>query len=522
MGSSSIDTSTGRPRLLVDGRPFLLLGAQVHNSSAWPSPLEQVWPQLDQLGGNTLEAPIYWQDVEREEGIYDFGRVDSLLEGARAHGKRLVLLWFGTWKNGTLDYVPAWVKSDTERFPRMRDRWQREVRVLTPHAPSNLAADRRAFVALLRHLKEVDGDERTVIVVQVQNEPGSLFTVRDFAPAAQALFEAPVPEDARLAGESEGSWSETFGSDADELFAAYHVARYVEEIAVAGRAEYEIPLAVNVWLRERKSWGRPGEEYPSGGPTSNVLDLWKALTPSIDIIAPDIYVRDIGGYREVCEAYRRDDNPLVIPETYGGLASARHLFEAIGNYDAVGFAPFGFNRRDGELELDEDYLPLAASFDLLFKAESLLHGHRGRSMGPTRCLQAAVEESDVPQRLLHFDGWEALVQWGPVRASYGGEFPGGTRELSGRSLVVQSAADEFYVLGFDSKVTFRPSWGSEADAAEFLSVEEGFFDGERWIAERQLCGDQTFFGLSLRPWGTLLRVSLHRRPEPHRRGHGFA
>lgn len=522
MGSSSIDRSGDAPRLLVDGKPFLLLGAQVHNSSAWPSHLEQVWPQLEQLGGNTLEAPVYWQDVERQEGVFDFARVDALLEGARAHGKRLVLLWFGTWKNGTLDYVPEWVKRDSERYPRMRDRWQREVRVLSPHAEANLAADRRAFVAFLRHLKNVDADERTVIVVQVQNEPGSLFTVRDFSPAAQAVFDAPVPDDAKLSGEVGGSWGDVFGSEADELFAAYHVARYVEEVARAGRAEYDIPLAVNVWLRERKSWGRPGEEYPSGGPTSNVLDLWKALTPSIDVIAPDIYVRDIAGYREVCDAYRRPDNPLVIPETYGGVASARHLFEAVGNYDAIGFAPFGFNRRDGQTELDEEYAPIASSYALLLGAETLLHAQRSRRSEGARRVQAAVEEADVPQRLLEFDGWEALVQWGSVRSSYGGEFPGGTRELSGRALLIQSGADEFFVLGFDSKVTFRPARDDEADSAEMLAVEEGRFDGDVWVAERQLCGDQTFFGVSLRPWGTLLRVSLQRRPEPHRRGHGFA
>ena len=514
----------GRFQLLVDGKPFLMLGAQVHNSSAWPKHLDTVWPQLEQLGANTLEAPIYWQDVEPREGVFDFGRMDALLEGARAHGKRLALLWFGTWKNGTLDYVPGWVKEQTDRFPRMQDRWQREVRVLSPHSRANLEADAAAFRAFMSHLRREDKEHRTTIVVQVQNEPGSLFTVRDFSPAAQVLFDAAVPDAALSASENEGagSWSEVFGDDADEVFAAYHVATYVNEVAAAGRAEYEIPLAVNVWLRERKSWGRPGEEYPSGGPTSNVLSLWKALTPVIDLIAPDIYVRDIAGYREVCASYSRADNPLVIPETFGGASSARYLFEAIGNYDAVGFAPFGFNLRDGETELADLYRELATSFRLLADAEPLLHAQRGRRRNGTRALQAGIEEPDVPQRLLEFNGWEALVQWGSVKASYGGEFPSGTRELTGRTLVAQTGDDEFFVLGFDSKVTFRPARSRPEDSAELLLVEEGrFVDGE-WSAERQLCGDQTFFGLSLRPWGTLLRICLQARTEPHRRGHGFA
>jgi len=151
--ASRLVREDGRFQLLVDGKPFLMLGAQVHNSSAWPKHLETVWPQLEQLGANTLEAPIYWQDVEPREGVFDFGRVDALLEGARENGKRLVLLWFGTWKNGTLDYVPGWVKEQTDRFPRMRDRWQREVRVLSPHAQGNLGADAAAFRAFMSHLR---------------------------------------------------------------------------------------------------------------------------------------------------------------------------------------------------------------------------------------------------------------------------------------------------------------------------------------------------------------------------------
>ena len=169
----------GRFELRVDGRPFLLFGAQIHNSNAWPEQLERVWPQLAQLGANTLEAPVYWQDVEPEEGRFRFDRVDAMVEGARRHGFRLVLLWFGTWKNGSMDYVPSWIKSDPKRFPRMLDRAGDPVRVLSPHAPSNLEADRRAFAALMAYLREIDAGSYTVIMVQVENEPGSLFTVRD-------------------------------------------------------------------------------------------------------------------------------------------------------------------------------------------------------------------------------------------------------------------------------------------------------------------------------------------------------
>jgi hypothetical protein len=44
----------------------------------------------------------------------------------------------------------------------------------------------------MRHLKQAD-PQYTVIMVQVENEPGSWDTVRDYSPAAQKLFTAPVP-----------------------------------------------------------------------------------------------------------------------------------------------------------------------------------------------------------------------------------------------------------------------------------------------------------------------------------------
>ena len=109
----------GRWALMVDGRPFLMLGGQLHNSSGWPSELPQVWESLAALHANTVEAPVYWEQVEARPGAFDWTNVDAIVTGARQHGLRVVLLWFGTWKNGNMHYVPQWVKTDTKRFPRV-------------------------------------------------------------------------------------------------------------------------------------------------------------------------------------------------------------------------------------------------------------------------------------------------------------------------------------------------------------------------------------------------------------------
>ena len=490
--------------LQVDGQPFLLLGAQVHNSSGSGPDLERAWDQLRQLHANTLEVPIYWSELEPEEGRLDFSQVDEVLAGARAHGVRLVLLWFATWKNGAMDYAPGWVKADPERFPRMLDRAGDPVRVLSPHSRSNLEADRRAFVALMSHLRDKD-EQRTVIMVQVQNEPGSLFVDRDHCEAAEALFAANVPAELTSAlGRPRGSWAQAFGSVASDAFSAYFVARYVDQIARAGKEVLDLPMSVNAWLLERKSWQRPGEQYPSGGPTSGLLDVWKAAAPSIDVLAPDIYVRDYVGFRQACASYRRDDNPLLVPETFAGSAGARYAFYAVGEFGAIGYAPFGFNRRDGATELREDHRELAKSFRLLANAAPVLLRLR-REAAPLS-VQVAVEEEQLASHLLRFDGWDALVQFGPVRRAYGGEFADGTPGRTGRALVMQVEADGFLLAGVDAAVQFRPA--DRELTGQLLRVERGSLEGDEWRAEDVLNGDQTFFGLRLGSRGSVLRVAL--------------
>ena len=185
-------TQDGRHALIVDGAPFLILGAQSHNSSAWPAMLPKVWPAIDYLHANTLEIPIYWEQFEPEPGKFDTTIVDTILKQARWHNVRLVLLWFGTWKNGSSHYLPLWMKSQPDKYPRIIGKSGRRVDSPSPHAPATLAADINAFSAFMRHLKEAD-TLHTVIMVQVENEPGSWNTVRDYSPEAQKLFTAPVP-----------------------------------------------------------------------------------------------------------------------------------------------------------------------------------------------------------------------------------------------------------------------------------------------------------------------------------------
>src|SRR5260221_8770608 len=276
----------GRFALLVDDAPYLMLGAQVHNSSTWPATLPKVWPAMEVLNVNTVDAPIYWKQYDPKNGQYDYSTSDIILAQARQHHLRLVILWFGTWKNGSQHYMPEWMKLDSERYAHLVDKNGNLADSPSPFAAASLEADKNAFTAFMRHLKTAD-PERTVIMVQVENETGTWGSLRDYSPAAQKLFEAPVPPAILSAMQVKAisqspSWQEAFGPEAEVNFHAWSVARYVEQVAAAGKAAYPLPMYVNAALRDPLKPGAPGS-YESGGPTDNVLPIWKVAAPSIDI-----------------------------------------------------------------------------------------------------------------------------------------------------------------------------------------------------------------------------------------------
>lgn len=504
-----IEQKDGRYALLVEGKPYLILGGQIHNSSAWPSELPQVWESMETLHANTIEAPIYWEQFESQPGAFDYSNVDAIVNGARAHHLHVVLAWFGTWKNGNMHYVPAWVKSDSNRFPRIIRPDGEPIDVLSPLSQTTLQADKAAFVALMRHLKQIDGDQHTVLMVQVENETGNIGSVRDNSPQANKLFNGPVPADLlTITHKQPGTWSQVFPGEADETFQMYYQAKYVNEIAAAGKSEFKIPLYTNVWIDypanqlPQRQMDQPGIGYPSGGPVQKFVGVWRGLAPAIDLIGPDMYSDDSPFYLETLRAYIRPDNPLFIPETGRDDSFAKFFYYALGD-GAIGFAPFGVDRSGWNILGDQPFKVHADNFARI--------GPMSREIAQLEFdgkLKTAVEEPGVTTREIDFGDWQATVAFGFPQPD--GKRAPGTKDAHASALVARLGPNEFLVTGVDASVSFHLPGKLPWIRSEVVTAEQGVYENGEWKPLRIWNGDETDRGLDFHQQPEVVHVRLEK------------
>ena len=476
-------------QLVVNGKPFLVLGGELHNSTA--SSLyyvHRIWPKLAGLGLNTVLATVSWELLEPEEGRFDYTLVDGMLREARSNNLRLILLWFGSWKNGVSTYAPMWVKTDVQRFPRARNRQGRPFDVITPLSEAARDADARAFAALLRHLKEADGEQQTVVMIQVENEVGLLGDSRDRSPQAEAAWRRPAPKDLlQVLKRPAGTWSDVFGNtpDGDEVFMAWHYAQYIERVVEAGKREYPLPMYVNAWLVQYP--GEPPGRYPSGGPVAKVMDVWRAAAPQIDFFAPDIYLPD---FRAVCAEYARAGNPLFVPEArYDEQATAR-AFYAIGRHEALGFSPFGINDFKVSSSALDGYRTLAALAPQILEQQ-------GKG-----AMTAFLQQEQELTASAELNGYRWNVSYPEVKK---GEPP------QGYALVVGAGPDEYIVAG--AGVTIRFEAVDQGQVARIGFIDEGRYESGKWIGGLRLNGDENGGGewLKLEPgYLAVRRLKLYR------------
>ncbi len=503
-------------------QPFLVLGGELGNSSASSADyMKPHWPRLRTMNLNTVLAPVYWELIEPTEGKYDWSSVDALLRDARAHDLKLVILWFGAWKNSMSTYVPSWVKRDPERFPRAQLASGASVEILSAFSKATLGADARAFAEFMGYLAKSDARDNTVIMVQVENEIGMLPIARERGAVADRAFNGPVPKElmAAVAGRAEqlepelrerwqksgskssGSWAQVFGDDewGQEVFTAWHYARFVEALVKAGKSRYDIPMYANVALNRT---GRKPGEYPSGGPLPHLLDVWKAGAPSLDFLAPDIYFPN---FSQLAARYERADNMLFIPEANNATnpQGPANAFFSFGELDSLGFSPFSIE------SLGDAPNALSQTYQVLGQLTPLILANRGKErMAGFRALIAedgTVNEAPAKTAMAGFEFTVTFIDpWTPrdqqTIANHGG-------------LLMHAGGEDFWFAGQGITVTFKGA-GDGPPLVGIDIAEEGVFDAQgKWQPGRRLNGDQTHQGRHIRlPPGKpqIQRVRLYR------------
>jgi len=503
-------------QLIVDGKPFLVLGGELGNSSASSMEyLRPAWEKFKAMHLNTILSPVYWELMEPEEGKFDFALTDSIINTSRKNNLKVILLWFGSWKNSMSCYVPAWIKTNASRFPRAQDHTGRGLEILSAFSKNNLDADRKAFTALMQHLKETDRTH-TVIMVQVENEIGMLTEARERTADADKAFNrevAPGLMDYLIAKKdslvpelrehwsktnftASGNWETVFGKSlaTDELFQAWYYAKYANAVAEAGKKVYPLPMYVNAALNYRNV--SPGQ-YPSAGPLPHLMDIWQAAAPAIDMLSPDFYNPFFKQYNDL---YTRRNNPLFIPEIRLEPSDAAKAFYAIGHYQAIGFSPFSI-----ESAPEPKNEPVGKSYSIL----SQLSAEIGKYQGSGRMDGVLLDTQTRKQEIICGDyklsvAHDYTLGWSPEASNPDWPMAG--------AIIIREGDNDFIIAGTGIVISFSIN-GTETEKAGILQAEEGKYINGIWKPGRRMNGDQDHQGRHIRiPAGewNIQKVKLYR------------
>ena len=540
-----------RTQFIVDGKPIIMFSGELHNSSSSSKAfMEQKWPLIKAMNMNVVIASASWELVEPEQGKYSFEEVDHIIDRARAEKMKVVLIWFASWKNGESTYIPEWVKTNIKKYPKVITHDGRTLNILSTFNEENQKADEKAYIELMKHIKATDTDN-TVIMMQVQNEVGILGSERDYSPVAEKAWKSPVPDDlmsyllknkgklfpelekvwAANGRKTKGSWEEVFGKShfpagyvlgqvrsvgrqaestgfddyygyTEELFMAYHYAKYIGKMTDAGKKAHNIPAYVNAWLRQPGE-GIPGV-FPSGGPLPETLDVWRAAAPAVDFIAPDIYIEQ---YDWVLKEFTRSGNPLFIPECT--LTSSKALY-SYGEYDAFGFAPFGFDSRS---LTDENAVHLGNTYKILSNMDQLIIANQGSDK-----MRGIMIDQNNPEQTIEMGNYKIKATSSMRRRAF--NYGQSAEQLSaenaalakaqaerftGGAIVIQTGNDEFLFVGYGLNLNFELKNSSKR--VDFASKDEGTFVNNVFIPGRRLNGDELRAGLTEQT--SVLKIRLY-------------
>ncbi|MCP9764255.1 GH35 family beta-galactosidase [Lacihabitans soyangensis] len=485
-------------QLIVNDKPFIILGGELGNSTATTTEnMKSVWPKLKTMNLNTVLVPVYWELIEPVEGKFDFKLYQDLILEARQNEMKLVFLWFGSWKNSMSSHAPAWVKLYQDKYPRVKDNSGRSQEILSSFSENVLQADKKAFEKLMQFIKDFDTKDRTVIMIQVENEIGMLPSARDHQTLANEAFDKPVPAELmtylqenkdnlvpefretwkKNGYKTTGTWEEVFGKGlhTDEIFMAYYYADFTAKITEAGKKIYPLPMFVNAALNKA---GREPGNYPSAGPLPHLMDVWKSAGKAIDFLSPDFYNPD---FKHWCDLYTRQGDVLFVPEHVFDQTVAAKALYTIGHYEGMGFSPFSIE----STQKPEDE-PLGKMFGLIKELSPLITSNQGT--GKIKGIMLSKSDAETIVRLGKYEftcKHDYTLSWTP-----------GARTETwplGSAIIIQTAENEFYIAGSGVVITTKSIENKDLNIG-LLKVDEGNFINNKWIVKRHLNGDQTHQG----------------------------
>lgn len=486
--------------LMVEQKPYFIFGGELHNSSCSSITYlkEVVIPRIREIPINTLLLPVYWENIEKVEGIYDFSLVREIIDLMRDNNLKIIILWFGLWKNGLSTYVPSWMKLDRNKYPFCQNKAGKSLYTISPLCNQAIKKDIQAYKQLISFIKKYDQEKQTVIMIQIENEVGLLESDRDYSFSANKLYNQEIPLELQKWFKQTGTWQEVFKEKAPEIFMTYYYAQALNQIAASGKEIYPLVTMINVWIK--KEGEKPGK-YPSGGAISENIELYQYLAPNIDIIAPDIYVKD---FNTISQQYAKQGY-LMVPETRQDIYSMSQIIYGMSAFPMIGYSPFGiedFSYNDSmklyqflsSLGIERSAFNsqgakpyLCKIYQDLMSIQSLLLKYRQSEM-----MHPFIRKEMIKNELLNIGDYQ-------INITYINQ----DEQINGAGFII-NIEDTWYVYG----VNFFINISHSINQVGIISLEEGYFENNQWKTTLVLNGDEQY-GIYALDEAKFFKVKLH-------------
>jgi hypothetical protein len=455
------EESHGHKILYVDGLPFTVLAVEIPwwdliygRYKETEGVYDKLYPAAAKLGLNALKVPVKWSMVEREKGVYDFSYVDHAKQMAEKNGLKLVLNWFGHYASGDGTiygdlagdlYAPMYIVSDDKTYSRAvdADGVAHHNAISYDYEPV-VEREIAAFRTFMQHIKNVDSQTHTILMIQVENEI-AVFGAdrhnqklwRDHSVAANKRF-------------SEHGFID------DLRFSAWDLSyNWIRRITDAGAAQYPIPFFHNYVGGKIADWmvgGAPGED----------VQTYLNDCPNISFIGVNSYFcaewrqdnrcaresqATVEELREPLKRYRVGRNLSAITEVNSGktAVTSRLAYIAVGEFGVPIFAPWALTA--SYPESNEPYIlpdgteangasALRDTYSSLAKALPQISYY-----ATTNKLEVLMSDSPGQRftRTDDIDGFEVTV----------------SGENNGQAIVIHLSGHEFLAVGFRTAVSWK-------------------------------------------------------------------